>query len=358
MAIKYKLVASKLREQILSKKFSEDKLPTEAVLMKKYQVSRQTVRDALALLETEGLIERIQGSGTFLTGRSPKESENWIATFLPSTQEYIYPRLYDELKNQFHTYGFSLKPYTTYNNPALEREHLLELIQNSPKGLLAMGCKSALPNPNIDLYLRLEELGCPIVFLFNHYTPSHFPCLVDNNVQGSHLLVRHLVEQGHKAIGGIFQADDLQGLERYQGFMEGMRDAGLPLPSASIAWYRTEDVIDILNSKSNPFLENLILKKWKNCTAIICHNDLIAHHVILILRKNGYRIPEDICVASFDNTYLSYLDALSITSLYHKPKEVSTKACQLLMKKIKGLPASSESLDWNVLIQESTSSSL
>lgn len=47
----------------------DDALPTEATFMEMLGVSRSTIREALALLEQEKLIYRIQGKGTFLNKR-------------------------------------------------------------------------------------------------------------------------------------------------------------------------------------------------------------------------------------------------------------------------------------------------
>ena len=43
------------------------KLPGEAALAEKYDVSRNTVRQALTVLVEDGLVEKIQGKGTFVT---------------------------------------------------------------------------------------------------------------------------------------------------------------------------------------------------------------------------------------------------------------------------------------------------
>ncbi|MCG3161531.1 MAG: HTH-type transcriptional repressor YvoA [Acidobacteria bacterium] len=59
-----------LREKILSGAFGAgDRLPTESDLIRDYGVSRITVRQALAALAEEGLIERRQGRGTFAAER-------------------------------------------------------------------------------------------------------------------------------------------------------------------------------------------------------------------------------------------------------------------------------------------------
>lgn len=49
---------------------ADDMLPSENLLMEKLGVSRYTVREALALLEQERLIYRVQGKGTFVNRKS------------------------------------------------------------------------------------------------------------------------------------------------------------------------------------------------------------------------------------------------------------------------------------------------
>lgn len=63
----YYQVMRSLKEDILSGRFSsEDKLPSEAELTQVFKVSRVVVRQALRILEGEGLIVRIKGKGTFV----------------------------------------------------------------------------------------------------------------------------------------------------------------------------------------------------------------------------------------------------------------------------------------------------
>jgi GntR family transcriptional regulator len=53
-----------LRAAVHGGDYPDGQLPSEAELMATHRVSRATVREALALLRAEGLIERIQGIGT------------------------------------------------------------------------------------------------------------------------------------------------------------------------------------------------------------------------------------------------------------------------------------------------------
>ncbi|GIL27436.1 GntR family transcriptional regulator [Actinocatenispora comari] len=61
-------VADVLRQQILAGGYDGARLPDEAALARDFTASRNTVRDALALLAAEGLVQRRRGIGTVVVG--------------------------------------------------------------------------------------------------------------------------------------------------------------------------------------------------------------------------------------------------------------------------------------------------
>lgn len=64
----YRVIADDLRRKIESDELTPgSQLPTEIELREKYNASRNTVRDALKLLTTRGLVETRPGQGTFVT---------------------------------------------------------------------------------------------------------------------------------------------------------------------------------------------------------------------------------------------------------------------------------------------------
>ncbi|MEV6416098.1 GntR family transcriptional regulator [Kribbella sp. NPDC051718] len=74
-------VAATLRDQISSGQLAPAAvLPSERHLMDEYDVSRNTVRRALEILRSEGLVQSIQGKGVFV-----RRSGDWPARTYPRT---------------------------------------------------------------------------------------------------------------------------------------------------------------------------------------------------------------------------------------------------------------------------------
>lgn len=357
MAIKYKWLAERL-ESLIQKNIQNgiNKLPTEQELCSRYHVSRQTVRMALAVLQQKGLIEKKQGSGSHITGRSSQYQENIVDVLISSNQDYIYPTVLNDIRNTLSEKGFSQQVFVTANQVCKEREILLQLSENPPRGLIVEGCKSALPNPNLDLYYQIIKKGCQIVFLYNNYPALH-DCITikDDNLYGSALLVRHLAEMGHLHIGGIFKSDDLQGIERYQGYIETLRILGIPLQDEHVCWFASWELDGLLRAKDARFLNNMLKYALSSCTAVICYNDLIAYYLIDELLQAGYQLPDDMAVAAFDNSYFSNSDILTVTTLSHRPHEMGKTVAEAVIKKLSGLPVSSQEIRWELNLKESTS---
>lgn len=66
----YRQLAGILRDQIRRGELVPDRpIPAESRLMQIYEVGRDTVRKAIALLREEGLVVPVQGRGTFVAAR-------------------------------------------------------------------------------------------------------------------------------------------------------------------------------------------------------------------------------------------------------------------------------------------------
>ena len=126
MTPKYRLLAEKITEYINNDNSLSRKLPTERQLAQMYDVSRQTVREALNILLRQKLIYKRRGSGIYISD-SYFASRNKIALIVPSKEDYIWPIFISELKQSLSSLGYSLEILESRESRKIEREILLSI---------------------------------------------------------------------------------------------------------------------------------------------------------------------------------------------------------------------------------------
>ncbi len=353
--MKYKVLAQYLREDVmLHAKNMSYKLPSERELTARFGVSRQTVRRAMLDLEQEGLITSRRGSG-YYAANIGFSSHAQIAVITSFTDEYIFPGILRDMETVLGSRGYTLQTFATLNRVSAEREILQNLINHPVGGILVEGSKTALPNPNTDLYQSLHKTGIPIVFFQGNYPQlSYLPSVTDDNYAGGYLLAKYLLDKGRKNIGGIFKSDDIQGPERYSGMMSAIRDRGLFLPDHSICWYDSIQRSRLIDNRNTSMFKTIMKENLPLADAVICYNDEIAYHLIRYLTETGKKVPEDIAVASFDNSYYSRISPVPVTSLWHSKRHMGTEAAGLLLSMLQGKKAHSLVLPWELTERAST----
>ena len=90
-----------------------------------------------------------------------------------------------------------------------------------------------------------------------------------------------------------------------------------------------------------------------SCTAVVCYNDEIAFHLIRTLLRAGKRVPEDVAVVSFDNSYYSTFGPVGITSAGHEPHAMGRAAADALLSQLRRQPCPSVCLPWTLYPRQS-----
>ncbi len=356
MPPKYKIIADKLKNDIINDVYNDKMmLPTEQELCNKFEASRQTIRQALSILVSDGLIERKQGSGSHICDLSKvsQKSLRVIAVVTSYISDYIFPSILREIENVLSVNNCTPLLFATQNQVWNERKVLKNLLSiDNLNGVLVEGTKSSLPNPNIDLYKKLIAKNIPIVFLHSNY-PELSECysVLEDNYSGGQMLVNYLYDKGHRKIAGIFKNDDIQGYKRYSGYIDTLRNLNLQFDDSQIFWYNTEFKNQLIHN--NKGIEQ-ILPILDGCTAVICYNDEIASRLVNHLNKIGIKIPDDLSIVSFDNSQYSELSIPRITSLSHGIHNIGRTASKIMIKLLNHEKCSSELAPWTLIEKESS----
>ena len=171
-------------------------------MCEKFSISRQTARQAISVLEKEGLILKKQGSGTYVSqifSEAKTISKN-IGLVTTNLDDYIFPAIISGVEKVLSSNGYNTTLRLTRNRINNEREQLLSLLKSDIDGLIVEGTKSALPNPNLDIYRQFADRGIPVVFINNYYSSLNCNFVVVDDEKGGRLATRYLIEQVHQKI--------------------------------------------------------------------------------------------------------------------------------------------------------------
>jgi GntR family transcriptional regulator of arabinose operon len=118
-----------------------------------------------------------------------------------------------------------------------------------------------------------------------------------------------------------------------------------------VIWYTTPD-LDHLFSKSE---ESRLLRRLQKCSAVVCYNDQVAIRLIQVMLRNGIRVPEDKSIIGFDNSSISELSPVRITSITHPAELLGQEAAKRLLDMIdSGNRAKSLIMDVELIVKDST----
>lgn len=131
-----------------------------------------------------------------------------------------------------------------------------------------------------------------------------------DSMKAMELLMEHLISLGHQKIAMVGGSDRvLSTYEKLVQYRRSLQKYHIPFDPELI------EARGAYNVESGYRLMNEILAKGKRPTAVVAINDFTAAGVVHSVLEHGYRIPEDISVVGYDNTYISKIMTPSITTI-------------------------------------------
>ncbi|MEH6953218.1 GntR family transcriptional regulator [Neobacillus drentensis] len=342
---KYNMVKEKVTEWITSGKVKPgDKIYSENELVKMFGVSRHTVRQAVGDLVHEGWLYREQGAGTFCSNKilqpneesetiSPIQTLNTngknIGVITTYISDYIFPSIIKGIESYLTAQGYSLTFACTDNDVEKEKQCLQTMLSRNIDGLIVEPTRSSNYNPNIHYYLQLEQNNIPYLMINQFYSQLMPPHIIMNDEHGGFIATEHLINIGHEKIIGLFKTDDLQGVNRMQGFIRAFREHNLSFFPDMVITYKTED-------KDSNLMEQLqkFFTTENKPTAIVCYNDQLALQVIVMLRELGLNIPEDVSIVGYDDSSLAEATDIKLTSVTHPKMDMGIEAAKWIVSAV------------------------
>ncbi len=216
-------------------------------------------------------------------------------------------------------HGYTLLLVDTDENPSRERP-LLEALSRRVDGMIVF---SRIPEQESEWMLKI---GKPLVF-FGRLSHLKLPSVASDDHRGGYMLAQHLVTQGHRKIAYLGFSNSRRNAERLGGIKECLTAHDLPL-----AVY---DVASPSGSEAERRCSAIMLGS-EHPDALICYNDLMALGFMKEAQTLGFRLPEAISVAGFDNIEFGRYTTPSLTSVDLQSERMGGAAMEKLLATING----------------------
>ena len=169
-----------------------------------------------------------------------------------------------------------------------------------------------------------------------------------DNYQGGHDLAAHLLAQGRSRIAFIGDASQHypEFFERYRGYAAALRAAGLEVDALL--------QVDAITTEASGYqaLETL-LKRGVSFDAVFGASDLIAIGAMRALVEHGYRVPEEVSLAGFDDIPMAANVHPALTTVAQDTRRAGALLVENLLKLIRDEPAESLKLPARLVIRRS-----
>jgi GntR family transcriptional regulator, arabinose operon transcriptional repressor len=328
--MKARTLAEQLRHDIADGLFPVGvRLPTERELATAHGVGINTVRRAVGELVGDGVVDRRQGSGTYVTavpsvagGRAPL-----VGMLVPSTA-YFYPRVIAGAERVLSSSGANVLIASSEYRLETERAQLQRFLDGGVQGLILVPSLHLADDPQrvVD---EIRALPVPVV-LAERRPPAPAPdddttYVATDHAGGAYTALRHLSGLGHRRIGFLGRRRTGTSQAVAAGVVGALRDLGLERIDDALVrreeW--THDEID----------EYAATCSRLGVTAVFCHGDEDAATLVVRARRLGLRVPDDLAVVAYDDE-VAHLGDIPLTAVAPPKGEVGATAARLLLHRI------------------------
>ena len=175
----------------------------------------------------------------------------------------------------------------------------------------------------------LKKWDKPVVLAYRRFDRDDFDYLGSDHYHGGKIAAEALIRAGHKRIafaGGSKHTHNRQ--MRYQGFVDAMRKAGLPV--------REKDnyFCDTYTRRDGTMLVEKMIAEGIKVTGIMFYTDAMALGAISAFQRRGIEPGRDIGILGFDNIREAEMSIPGLCSVSADPCGMGKRLAGTLLKRI------------------------
>lgn len=248
----------------------------------------------------------------------------------------------DEAENNNYTVLFG----SSDENPSKSLKLMTLLLNHQVDGLIIAPSENSISQIQL-----LQEKQIPFVLIDRYFPQLKTNYIAINNYGAAYAITKNMVDMGYKRIGLITYQSELFNLqERKRGYMAALGEHHLPVNNFWIKEIKNENTKEEVIAA----IEEL-LTSGEPADSILFASNTLSTFGLMYINTLTLKVPEDVGVASFDESDAAQLFYAPLTYIKQPLIEMGQLATKLLLESIDDINKISQvNLDAELIIGKST----
>lgn len=203
-----------------------------------------------------------------------------------------------------------------------------EFIDKGVEGIIfAKPMLAKLSKEDKNCFELAESMGVPVVIFEPVSVKGDIGVVNFDYVTGGYLATKHLIDLGHERIGCITGPNNMiSSMSRIEGYKKALSEAGIPFDSSLM--YEGDFTVRC-GLKALPYLLG------QGISALFTFNDMTALGVYKAARQYNLKVPDDLSIVGFDDTFLNEILEVPLTSVTHPAEFLGEESAKCILSLIK-----------------------
>jgi LacI family transcriptional regulator len=249
-----------------------------------------------------------------------------VGFVVPDITSLLFPPILEGIESTLLREGYMTIVANSANDPDRHRRIVSGMIERQVDGLIL--ATATLQEVVLGDW---SEARSPVVLLNRTDESGQVPSVINDDIRGVGLAVRHLAALGHHRIAHVAGPHWLStGMMRSRGFQIAMSEVSVAQSRPAIveasAFTREAGRLACLD----------LIETSPRTTAIVAANDLLALGCYDALAQRGLNCPRDISIVGYNDAPFVDMVSPPLTTVHIKQREMGIEAARLLLSRMGG----------------------
>jgi len=258
-----------------------------------------------------------------------------IGVIVPEVSDSFVNEILNGIEEVAKMYDYEILLANTYSDKAQELKCINLLRAKQVEGIVMISWKVEEEHINY-----IQNCGIPASYISKTARDYDIHTVSVNNTEATYDMTKYLIEKGHKDIAFIMtsQDDTVLEMERLSGYEKALKEKNIKINKDLIKYGETTYEAGYSSMKE-------LLDEGKVPHAAFVTGDEAAIGAINAICDAGYRVPEDISVAGFNDVKIAKIYRPKLTTVHQPLYDMGAVAIRMVIKMINKEPLEDKKIE-------------